>query len=67
LSELIGDKRHRRRLRREAEFGPERLIVSSCDEYHHLECGHMVTKHDDERSNIKEKRCYVCKNQSGAV
>lgn len=55
------DKRARRRLKREAEFGPERVIMSTEDGVHTLSCGHKVTVVETERHNIRERRCIHCK------
>lgn len=55
------NKRDRRRQLREAEFGPERLIVSTCVNHHVLQCGHLVTVVATERENIKRRRCTHCK------
>lgn len=53
-------KRTKRRLKREAEFGPEKDIVSTIEGFHTLTCGHTVAIHETERPNIKRRRCMNC-------
>lgn len=55
--------RERRREKREDEFGPEKLIVSTQCNQHTLECGHVVEIHATERHNIKRRRCIHCRNK----
>jgi len=62
--ELSGTKRERRRQRREAEFGPERSIVSTTNGAHTLSCGHVVTVNPTERPRphpCKHRRCLDCR------
>jgi len=53
-------KRRRRREKREAVFGPERLIVRTAGGYHRLECGHFVVVVATEMPHIKRRRCICC-------
>ncbi len=61
------DKRARRRIRREEQFGPERTIVSTEGGVHTLECGHIVNIHPTERDYNTQRRCDACRIICGAV
>lgn len=60
------NKRQRRREKREALHGPERLIVRSVEGHHRLECGHWVARVDSELPHIQRWRCFVCLAQQVA-
>lgn len=63
---MTENKRDRRRLKREAEFGPERLIMKSTSTHHLLECGHSAEIRDNESPGqhlIKLRRCEQCKEE----
>lgn len=54
------DKRGRRRARREAQHGPERMIVRTVGTAHVLSCGHQVAVLETERFSIERRRCRRC-------
>lgn len=55
-------KRARRREKREAEFGPERLITSHTPELINLECGHVIHNPPvQEKGPRTHFRCIQCK------
>jgi len=63
--ELVGNKRYRRRLRREAEFGPEVLVIKDDNGNDILACGHNISFVFTRAHRGKQTftRCIVCKEK----
>jgi hypothetical protein len=55
------NKRNKRRAKREALLGPERLIKATASGAHLLECGHQVLVAPTELPHIKRRRCAQCR------